>query len=78
MPGSGAVIVTNESSLECEHVINASGAWSPAIFAKLGISIPVSVEPVYVVNWLTSLDEEKVGKVFGPFRKVAFKLNPYS
>ncbi len=54
-------VITDGSSLECEHVINASGAWSPAIFAKLGISIPVSVEPVYVVNWLTSLDEKKVG-----------------
>ncbi|OUW05850.1 MAG: hypothetical protein CBD16_00650 [Betaproteobacteria bacterium TMED156] len=53
-------VITSNGVFKCDHVVNAAGAWSPAIFAKLGISIPVSVEPVYVVNWLTSLAEKKV------------------
>ncbi len=58
--GNITEIVTSSGVLKCDHVINAAGAWSPAIFAKVGLSIPVSVEPVYVVNWLTSLAEKKV------------------
>ncbi|OUV02892.1 MAG: hypothetical protein CBC42_05140 [Betaproteobacteria bacterium TMED82] len=53
-------VITSVGSFECENVINAAGAWSPTIFAKLGLAIPVSVEPVYVVNWLTSLAEKNV------------------
>ena len=53
-------IISSDGVLKCDRVINAAGAWSPAIFAKVGLSIPVSVEPVYVVNWLTSLAEKKV------------------
>lgn len=49
-----AVLTEDGERLECQHVINAAGPWSPAIFAGLGLSIPVSVEPVHVVNWLTS------------------------
>ena len=45
--------------LNCQYVVNAAGPWSPAIFAPLGLSIPVSVEPVNVVNWLTSYREIK-------------------
>ena len=44
-------VITNKEVLSCDHVINfGSGAWAPSIFAKLSISVPVSVEPVYVVN----------------------------
>jgi glycine/D-amino acid oxidase-like deaminating enzyme len=53
--GSISTVLTEDGErLECQHVINAAGPWSPAIFAGLGLSIPVSVEPVHVVNWLTS------------------------
>ena len=58
--GNITEIVTSSGVMKCDHVVNAAGAWSPAIFAKVGLSIPVSVEPVYVVNWLTSLAEKKV------------------
>ena len=53
-------VITNKEVLSCDHVVNAAGAWAPSIFAKLSISVPVSVEPVYVVNWLTSLADKKV------------------
>ena len=52
-----AVRTADGERLECEHVVNAAGPWSPAIFAPLGLSVPVSVEPVCVVNWLTSYSE---------------------
>ncbi|MGD8355377.1 MAG: FAD-binding oxidoreductase, partial [Methyloceanibacter sp.] len=52
-----AVRTADGERLECAHVVNAAGPWSPAIFAPLGISVPVSVEPVSVVNWLTSYSE---------------------
>ena len=49
-----AVLTRDGERLACDHVINAAGAWSPAIFSSLGLSIPVGVEPVYVANWLTT------------------------
>lgn len=56
--GSISGIQTKDGNrLDCQHVVNAAGPWSPAIFAPLGLSIPVSVEPVNVVNWLTSYRE---------------------
>ena len=56
--GSITAIITKDGErLECHYLINAAGPWSPAIFAPLGLSIPVSVEPVNVVNWLTSYRE---------------------
>ncbi len=53
--------VTSAGTFGCRHVINAAGPWSPAIFAGTGLSIPVSVEPVHVANWLTSLNEMQAG-----------------
>ncbi len=47
-------VITSEGSITCDFVVNAAGAWSPAVFASLGMAIPVSVEPVHVANWLTS------------------------
>lgn len=47
-------VITSEGAITCDFVVNAAGAWSPSVFASLGISIPVSVEPVHVVNWMTS------------------------
>ncbi len=56
--GSIAAVLTKDGErLATENVVNAAGPWSPAIFAPLGLAIPVSVEPVNVVNWLTSYRE---------------------
>lgn len=59
--GRIAAVQTDKGTLSCEFVINAAGPWSPSIFSSLGISIPVSVEPVHVANWLTSLNEMTTG-----------------
>lgn len=60
---SGAIsaVHTEHEILDCDFVINAAGPWSPSIFSSLGISIPVSVEPVHVANWLTSFEEVAFG-----------------
>lgn len=50
-------VITSKGTVTCDFVVNAAGAWSPSVFSSLGISIPVSVEPVHVVNWLTSEHE---------------------
>ena len=47
-------VLTDNGDISCENVVNAAGAWSPSIFDSLGINIPVSIETVNVVNWLTS------------------------
>ncbi len=47
---------TTQGEFRSDFVINAAGPWSPALFADLGISIPVSAEPVQVMNWLTSIE----------------------
>ena len=47
-------VLTDNGDISCKNVVNAAGAWSPAIFDSLGINIPVSIETVNVVNWLTS------------------------
>lgn len=52
-------IITTNHVIKADYVINAAGPWSANLFSKAGISIPVSVEPVYVVNWLSSLSSKK-------------------
>lgn len=52
--GSISSVITDKGRLTCKYIINAAGPWSPGIFSSVGLSIPVSVEPVYVANWLTS------------------------
>ena len=37
-------IVLSKQTLQADYIINAAGAWSPKLFAKIGVSIPVSVE----------------------------------
>ena len=69
--GSISAVQTKDGErLDCQHVVNAAGPWSPAIFAPLGVSIPVSVEPVNVVNWLTSYRE-----IEGAFPIIADYIN---
>lgn len=46
--------VTNNGNLSGKHFVNAVGAWSPQLFLKIGIKIPVTIEPVSVVNWMES------------------------
>lgn len=45
-------IVLENKTIKAQNFINASGAWSPKLFRKLGLDIPVGIESVYVVNWL--------------------------
>tara|TARA_Y100000590_G_scaffold413372_1_gene509141 strand:- start:3012 stop:4301 length:1290 start_codon:yes stop_codon:yes gene_type:complete len=47
-------IKTNHGTILAENVINAAGGWSPQIFESIGVRIPVSLQPVYVSNWLIS------------------------
>ena len=47
-------IKTNHGTILAENVINAAGGWSPQIFDSIGVKIPVSLQPVYVSNWLIS------------------------
>ena len=47
-------IKTNHGIIEAENVINAAGGWSSQIFDSINVKIPVSLQPVYVSNWLVS------------------------
>lgn len=48
---------TNHGDIACDYVVNAAGAWSAGLFARIGLSIPVALEPVYAANWLVSSDD---------------------
>ena len=37
-----------------QNFVNATGAWSAQLFSKIGLKIPVTIEPVSVVNWMES------------------------
>jgi len=50
-------VLTESGAITCSHVVNACGPWSPSVFGSLGLQIPVSVEPVAVINWMTSRHE---------------------
>ncbi len=50
-------VKTNRGLLQCDHLVNAAGAWSPALMAQLGRVIPIAMEPVYVANWLVSASD---------------------
>ena len=55
-------IRTNQGNIFAENIINAAGGWSPQIFDSIDVKIPVSLQPVYVSNWLIS--EKKLPKNF--------------
>lgn len=55
--GDVSAVITPDGLVACDFVINACGPWSPAVFASLGLQIPVSAEAVGVVNWMTSRNE---------------------
>lgn len=54
--GQGLIsgVRTSQGDIYGEVIINASGGWSADLFASLGITIPVALEPVYAANWLIS------------------------
>ncbi len=47
-------LTTNNGKISAKNFINATGAWSSQLFSKIGIKIPVTIEPVSVVNWMES------------------------
>lgn len=48
---------TSQGKIYAEHVVNAAGAWSSELFAGIGLTIPVALEPVYAANFLVSVDD---------------------
>ena len=46
--------ITNKGKFTAKNFVNAVGAWSPQLFQKIGLKIPVTIEPVSVVNWMES------------------------
>ena len=47
-------LTTNNGKLNAKNFVNATGAWSSQLFSKIGLKIPVTIEPVSVVNWMES------------------------
>ncbi len=47
-------LTTNNGKISAKNFINATGAWSSHLFSKIGLKIPVTIEPVSVVNWMES------------------------
>ncbi len=47
-------LTTNNGKINAKNFINATGAWSSQLFSKIGLKIPVTIEPVSVVNWMES------------------------
>ncbi len=46
--------LTNNGNFKAKNFVNATGAWSSQLFSKIGLKIPVTIEPVSVVNWMES------------------------
>ncbi len=45
---------TNNGKISAKNFVNATGAWSSQLFNKIGIKVPITIEPVSVVNWMES------------------------
>jgi glycine/D-amino acid oxidase-like deaminating enzyme len=50
-------IASSQGQFFAENVVNASGAWSSELFAGMGLTIPVALQPVYVANFLVSASD---------------------
>lgn len=50
-------IHTSQGQFLADHVVNACGGWSSDLFAGLGLTIPVALQPVYVANFLVSAND---------------------
>lgn len=58
LSGQGiCAIQTSQGKIYAEHVVNAAGGWSAELFAGIGLTIPVALEPVYAANFLVSVDD---------------------
>ena len=47
-------VTTSNGNINGKNFVNATGAWSSQLFSKIGLKIPVTIEPVSVVNWMES------------------------
>ncbi len=47
-------LTTTNGKINAKNFVNATGAWSSQLFSKIGLKIPVTIEPVSVVNWMES------------------------
>ena len=56
LDGQGRIsgVQTNHGDFHCDFLVNAAGGWSADLFASVGLSVPVALEPVYAANWLIS------------------------
>tara|TARA_B100001027_G_scaffold55222_1_gene37078 strand:+ start:6988 stop:8262 length:1275 start_codon:yes stop_codon:yes gene_type:complete len=45
---------TNNGKISAKNFVNATGAWSSQLFSKIGLKVPITIEPVSVVNWMES------------------------
>ncbi len=45
---------TNNGKISAKNFVNATGAWSSQLFKKIGLNVPITIEPVSVVNWMES------------------------
>lgn len=52
-----ATIDTSQGKFIADHVVNACGGWSSELFAGIGLTIPVALQPVYVANFLVSVND---------------------
>jgi glycine/D-amino acid oxidase-like deaminating enzyme len=55
--GCIATIDTSQGKFIADHVVNACGGWSSELFAGIGLTIPVALQPVYVANFLVSVND---------------------
>ncbi len=46
--------ITNNGKISAKNFVNATGAWSSQLFNKIGLKVPITIEPVSVVNWMES------------------------
>ena len=53
-------LTTNNGKIDAKNFVNATGAWSSQLFSKIGLKIPVTIEPVSVVNWMRVLDKSNM------------------
>lgn len=52
-----SALYTSQGKIYAEHIVNAVGGWSSELFAGIGLTIPVALEPVYAANFLVSVND---------------------
>ncbi|HSN22608.1 MAG TPA: FAD-binding oxidoreductase [Methylomicrobium sp.] len=48
---------TSQGKIYADNIVNAAGGWSSDLFASLGITLAVALEPVYAANFLVSAQD---------------------